>query len=40
MLILPKQTPYYSISPSRGIDFYLSYDGIQYADSRWHREDG
>lgn len=33
MLILPKQTPYYSISSSRGIDFYLSYDGIQYADS-------
>ena len=33
MLILSKQTPYYSISPSNGIDFYLSYDGIQYAES-------
>lgn len=33
MLILPKQTPYYSISPSKGMDFYLSYDGIQYSES-------
>lgn len=33
MLILPKQTPYYSISPSKGVDFYLSYDGIQYTES-------
>ena len=32
MLILPKQTPYYSISPSKGMDFYLSYDGIQYSE--------
>lgn len=32
MLILPKQSPYYSLSPSKSVDFYLSYDGIQYAE--------
>ena len=33
MLILPKQTPYYSLSPNKLNAFNLGYDGIQYLES-------